>query len=114
MNFRTSWAVNLPENFSMTLAGTKGCIQLPPLKLLNNLGHYQTDLLPRVPSDRDVFFAGHYRLTANFLKALQGEEEMLVKKDEALNVIRAIEGLYRSAEAGREIWFEKIDGGKNG
>jgi predicted dehydrogenase len=100
---KTSWAINLPENFTISIAGSKGGLQLPPLKLLNNQGRYQTEVLPRVLPDREVAFAGHYGLTANFIKTLRGEEEMLVKQEEALNVARAIEALYRSASEGHEV-----------
>lgn len=100
---KTSWAINLPENFTISIAGTKGGLQLPPLKLLNNQGRYQTEVLPKVLPDREVAFAGHYGLTANFIQYLRGEEEMLVKQAEAVNVVRAIEALYRSAKEGREV-----------
>lgn len=100
---KTSWAINLPESFTISIAGTTGGIQLPPVKLFNNQGRFQTEVLPKVLPDRDVAFAGHYGLTANFVKYLRGEEEMLVKQAEALNVVRAIDALYRSAREGHEV-----------
>ena len=100
---KTSWAINLPENFTISIAGTKGGLQLPPVKLFNNQGRYQSDVLPNVLPDRDVSFSGHYGLTRNFIQFLRGNEEMLVKEVEALNVVRAIEALYRSAEVGHEV-----------
>jgi predicted dehydrogenase len=103
---KASWAVNMPENFNIAIAGDEGGLQLPPLKLLNNQGRYQVEVTPKVLPDRDVVFAGHYGLTENFIKVLRGEEEMVVKREEVLNVVRTIEGLYRSAAEGREIVFE--------
>jgi len=100
---KTSWAINLPENFTISIAGTKGGIQLPPVKLFNNQERYQAEVQPRILPDRDVAFAGHYGLTTNFIRFLRGEEEMLVKQAEVLNVVRAIEALYRSASEGREV-----------
>ena len=100
---KTSWAINLQENFTISIAGTKAGLQMPPVKLLNNQNHYQADVLPNVFPDRDVPFAGHYGLTKNFIRSLRGEEEALVKQEEALNVVGAIEALYRSAREGREI-----------
>ena len=76
---------------------------MPPLKLLTNEGGYQVEVTPKVPPDLEVAYAGHYELAENFVKALRGEEEMVVKQEEVLNVIRTIEGLYRSALEGREI-----------
>lgn len=100
---KTSWAINLPENFTISIAGTKGGLQLPPVKLFNNLGRFQSEVLPKVLPDRDVSFAGHYGLTRNFIQHLRGEEEILVKQAEAVNVVRAIEALYRSAKEGHEV-----------
>jgi predicted dehydrogenase len=100
---KTSWAINLQENFTISIAGTKGGLQMPPVKLLNNQNHYQAEVLPNVFPDRDVPFVGHYGLTRNFIQSLRGEEEVLVKQEEALNVVRAIEALYRSAAEGREV-----------
>jgi hypothetical protein len=34
---------------------------------------------------------------------LEGQEEAIVRRAEVLNVMRALEGLYRSAEERREI-----------
>ena len=103
VGFKTSWAVNMSENFSIIVAGTEGSVQLPPLKLLNNLGRYQAEITPKVLPDRQVPFPGHYVATENFIQSLRGEAEMIVRREEVLNVIRAIEGLYISAEQGREI-----------
>ena len=104
--FKTSWAVNMSEDFSVRIVGTNASIQLPPLKMLNNFSRYQVDVVPRVPKDRDVIFFGHYGATVNMLKALRGEVEVVVKKEEVLNVIRTIEALYKSAEVGHEIVFD--------
>jgi predicted dehydrogenase len=100
---KTAWAINLPESFTISIAGTKGGLQLPPVKLFNNQGSYQSEVLPNVMPDRDVAFVGHYGLTKNLIKNLRGEEEMLVKPLEALNVVRAIEALYHSAREGHEV-----------
>ena len=96
----------MPENFSLQIAGTQGGMQVPHLKVFENQGPFQAEVTPKVFADRDVFFPGHWELTKNFIAALHGEEEMLVKKEEALNVVRTIEGIYRSAAVGREVTLE--------
>ncbi len=100
---KVSWAVNLPESSTILIAGTEGGLQLPPLRLLTNQDGYQVEVTPRLPPDPERAFAGHYELAANFIRALRGEEEMLVKPEEVLNVTRTIEGLYQSALAGQEV-----------
>ena len=103
MMIKVSWAVNLPDSSNILIAGTEGGIQLPPLKLLTNQNGYQVEVIPKMPPDLEVAFAGHYELASNFIKALRGEEEMIVKQEEVLNVTRTIEALYQSAVEGREI-----------
>ena len=100
---KTSWAVNMPDSFGLSVAGTRGGMQLPPLKLFTNQGHYQVEIVPKVLADANVPFAGHYELIANLVNAIHGEAELVVKPEETLNVIRAIELLYKSAEQGMEV-----------
>ena len=40
------------------------------------------------------------------IKVIRGQEELCVKRQEVLNVIRALDGLYRSAQEGREVRFD--------
>ena len=104
VSLKTSWAANVPDGIGSTfIVGTEGGLQLGPLKLVTNMGRYQVDIVPKVLPDRNVAFAGHWEITAHMLRVLRGDEEMIVKREEVLNVIRALEGLYRSADEGREI-----------
>lgn len=100
---KVSWAINLSDGSSFSIAGTEGGIQFPPLKVLVNSAGYQTEVIPKIPSDREVAFAGHHELVRNFINALEGKEEMVVKPEEVLNVMRTIEALYQSAAEGKEI-----------
>jgi predicted dehydrogenase len=104
---RTSWAVNMPENWGMAIAGTKAGLALPPLKIIENQGRYQSEVSLKVLANQNVPFPGHWRCVENFIGVLCGREEQLVKEAEVLNVIRTIEGLYRSAEEGREIVLDR-------
>lgn len=103
---KTSWAINMAENFNIFIAGTKGGLQLPPLKLITNMDRYQTEIAPKVLPDPDVAFSGHYGLVKNYIKYLRGEEDMLVKSEVVLNVVRAIEMLYQSAVECHEVWAD--------
>lgn len=100
---RTSWAVNLPDQFGLSIAGTKAGMLLPKLTILENDGHYPAEVQLKVPENSNLAFSGHYRAAENFVAAIHGREELVVKEDEVLNVIRTIEALYQSAELGREV-----------
>jgi len=104
VSLKTSWAANVPDGIGGTfIVGTEGGLQLAPLKLITNMGRYQVDIAPKVLADRNVAFSGHWEITAHMLRVLRGEEQMIVKREEVLNVIRALEGLYRSGAEGREV-----------
>ena len=113
MNFKTSWAVNLPPTYSMQLAGTKAGILLPEMKILGTMGRYQTDFEPRVFAEEDQFadeaFHGHFRLTANVLEYLEKGTELIVKPEQTKHVTAVIEAFYKSAEEEREVLISEVE-----
>lgn len=105
--FKTSWAANIPENTGYTMIlGDAGGLVLDPLTLVSNMGSYQVNISPQISADKNVDFSGHWIETQHFVNVIRGKEELIVKKAEALNVIRTLDALYESAEKGREIWIE--------
>jgi len=108
ISVKASWAANVPEGMGGTfILGTEGGLRLNPLLLAKNMGSYMVDVTPSVPSDPDIMFYGHWVQTAHLLKVLRDEAEPIVREAEVLNTIRALEGLYRSAELGREVRFDE-------
>ena len=104
ISIRASWAANVPEGMGGTFVlGTAGGLRLDPLTLVRNMGRYMVDVTPRVPADPDILFYGHWLETAHMIHVLRGEEEPIIRREEVLNTIRALEALYRSAELGREV-----------
>ena len=104
---KVSWAANVPPGMGGTMVlGTKGGLKLNPLTYAGNMGSYQVDVTPNVPAGLQVPFSGHWKAAAHFVKMLRGEEEPVVKKAEVLNVMQALDGIYRSAEEGREVRFD--------
>jgi predicted dehydrogenase len=109
ISLKVSWAANVPEGMGGTvILGTKGGLNLNPLTFIGNMGRYQADTEIKVPVDPSIPFYGHWRAAEHFVGVLRGEEELIVRKEEVLNVIGALDGLYRSAAGGREV---RLDGG---
>ena len=107
VSIKASWAANVPQGTGGTLIlGTEGGLSFHPLTLISNMGSYQVDIRPKVPADPDIPFYGHWRQAEHLIRVIRGQEELLVKREEVLNVIRALEGLYRSAQEGREVWLD--------
>ena len=104
ISIRASWAANIPDGTGGTvILGTRGGLQLNPLTYIGTMGRYQVDVSPKVPADPDIPFSGHLKATAHFIRVLRGEEELIVRREEVLNVMQALDGLYQSAAEGREI-----------
>jgi predicted dehydrogenase len=106
VSLKASWAANVPDGTGETLVlGTTGGLRWRPLTMVRNLAGYQVDVTPKVPRDPDIPFYGHWRQAAHLVRVLQGREAPLVKREEVGNVMRALDGLYRSAKLGREVRF---------
>ena len=85
---RVSWAANVPDDMGGTvILGTRAGLRLNPLTLIGHVGAHQADTAVRVSPDPSGPF----------------QEEPLVRRAEVLNCMAALEAIYRSAEAGREV-----------
>lgn len=101
---RTSWAANVEQGAGSTfILGTQGGLMFDPLRYISNQGRYMADSLPQVPRGAGKAFGGHFMHHDHAVKVLRGEEEKIVKREEVLNVIRALDALYESAEVGHEV-----------
>lgn len=104
MVLKTSWAINAPEDVNRVfISGTLGGVQVNPPLLITNMDSYQVNVSPKVLQGRDVPFAGHYGATAHILRVITGQEPLLVRREEVLNVMRILDGLYASAACGAEV-----------
>jgi predicted dehydrogenase len=109
INLKVCWAANVPDSAGgVMIMGTEGGLSFDPrvldLRVIRNMGRYQVDVTPKIlPPEPNHPFYAHWNEVAHFVRVIHGQEEVCVKKEEALNVIRALEAIYRSAEEGREV-----------
>lgn len=106
--FKTSWAANVPKGHGHTLIlGTEGGLTLDPMVLATNMNGHQIEVTPDVPADAHGVFAGHWGETAHFVRVIKGEEkELIVKPEQVLNVMKALDALYQSSALGHEVIVE--------
>ena len=96
----SSFAANIGEDkFSSTLLGTKGGAETNPLRIFGEDKGTLYDLapvhLPKVNSyDAEV---------RGFYDAIQNNTEPPVTGEQALNVTKILDGIYKSSELGKEI-----------
>jgi len=104
---RTSWAANVEQGAgSSFILGTEGGLMFNPLRYISNQGKYMAVSVPQVPRNPGTAFSGHFMHHAHAIKVLRGEEEKIVKREQVLNVIRALDALYESAEVGHEVTID--------
>ncbi|MDO4274563.1 MAG: Gfo/Idh/MocA family oxidoreductase [Eubacteriales bacterium] len=117
INFKCSWALNVPDRFTRTYAGTKAGMRYGndhPMTIYSDVAGWQSDKVPYVYGDADypsdLPFPGHVGLLKNVYGVLRNGEEPIVKKEETLNVTTVIEAFYKSAELHKEINCLKLRG----
>jgi hypothetical protein len=57
---------------------------------------------------KGVAFEQHRYMYRNIINTIAGKEEFLVKKHQNIEVAKAIECFYKSAELGREVRVEEL------
>ena len=113
VNFKFTWALNYPTSRSFVLCGENGGISTENFMLYKNVGHYQSETQLKYFDNRPYEgtpFDGHWYMYEHVLRVIDGVEERLVKPEETLNVVAAIECFYRSAEENREVRSTELEG----
>ena len=109
INFKTAWAVNLPDETSITVVGDKKSVRLPEFELYDAAETENGNAEGYANPYPDEAFAGHFRLLDNIADYYNGKSELMVKPQETLNVCAMIDLFYRSAKEGREVRIEEIN-----
>ena len=109
-----AWAVHLDGFGGSVLLGAKGGIRLQPFGFFKSYGHLDVDGTVDLERARRRFDqvrgdAGAYASSAaHFLAALRGKVELLPTAELALSTMLITEGIYLSAELGREVSAEEV------
>ena len=107
VNFKFSWAINLPTtNLDMVICGDKGGLSLNNETLYRNVGNYQAETKLKWFDNgayKGVPFEQHRYMYENIMDTLAGRRPYLITEEENLEVTKAIECFYRSAELNREV-----------
>ncbi len=112
VNFKFSWAINLPTtNLDMVICGDKGGLNVGKEILYKNVGNYQAETTLKWFDNgeyKGVPFEQHRYMYRHIMDVLDGKGEYLITKEENLEVTKAIECFYRSAELGREVRADEL------
>ena len=103
MQLETAFALNIKEKDkrNVELCGEKSGLSLFPLEIYQGAEMSNTAF----PFIEDMEL--HTKALYNFIKAVRGEEKLLVTAEQGYYVQRLIDALYRSAESGEPVMLEE-------
>jgi predicted dehydrogenase len=91
------------ERWWFETISTRGSTRLAPLRVVKELHGRPTDVSPRGAAARESAFIQSYRAElAHFAAVISGESEYEAPVDQVV-LHRIVEGIYKSAEEGKEI-----------
>jgi predicted dehydrogenase len=102
LTLECSWLANQkePEFTKITLVGTEAGAEWPDLNIYSESAGSTTDTHLQFADDK---IGGHQKEIAVFADAVIHGKPSPVPAEQSLNVIRILEGLYRSHESGKEV-----------
>ncbi len=104
LQFQVAWASHLPEQFNTEIYGTLGAASVghrDSVELYTLLNGQEAKIQLEVPNDP---LGSYAQLIENFVRYLDGDPNAeIVTPHQALTSVRIIDGIMRSAEAGREV-----------
>ena len=103
INFKISWAVNLPDMREMILAGTRAGIRLPEGIVYSDYAGKQSEIHLHSTIKERPWNAGHSDLIRDVANHIQFGKPLPVLPEETLNVTRILDAFYRSASEHREV-----------
>jgi predicted dehydrogenase len=103
MLFETSWAANIPKDEEgVSISGLTGGLELFPLQL-NQAKHGMlfNTVADYVPGEESADIAQ----AKNFINSCLGKEELVVAPEQAMQVSKIIDAIYKSSETGQSVRF---------
>lgn len=102
ISLETSWAVNTPEGSgAIVLSGTKGGMQNSPLTLVREESGMLVNSTPTINPYAGI--ASHSEEIRRFVEAIRKGGPSPVPGEQAIMTQRILDGLYKSAEKGKEV-----------
>jgi predicted dehydrogenase len=100
LTIESSFAANIEKDtMSLAILGTEGGCQTNPLKLFREEFGTLVDVSPTNLPKSDMYQAE----MRGFIDAIKNDTEVPVTGEQALLVMKILDGIYRSSEAGREV-----------
>ena len=100
MVFKISWAVHLESLGKSYFLGPKGGMQLDPLEIYRDEFGTMVNITPKLPDEKIDRFKEEMQA---FTSAIRENQPAPIPADEVIWTNVIMDGIYRSAEEGREV-----------
>ncbi len=105
INIETSWALPVEsDEFKLSIFGSKGSVTSTPLHLYKKVDNKIVDLKPTLAdSPSQLFNKSYLNELKSFIGAVRGLNPLFSAGEKALERLKVIEGMYKSAKKNQEI-----------
>jgi len=105
INIETSWALPVDRDlFRITVFGSKGSVTTSPLHIFKSVDNQFVDLKPTMTQNSATLFQNSYRNELkSFIGAIQGLNPLFSSGERAVERLKVIDAMYRSAKKNHEI-----------
>jgi len=105
IHLESSWSLAVEKDlFSITVFGSKGSLSTNPLKLYKRVGEEYIDLKPSFTENSSTLFKKSYlNELKSFIGAVRGIHPVYSSGEEALQRLKIIGTMYKSAEKNHEL-----------
>ena len=105
INLESSWSLaDDKDSFDISVYGSKGSISTTPFKLYKRIGEVNIDLKPSMnDSPSQLFKKSYLNELKSFIGAINGLNPVFSSGNEAVNLLKISEIMYKSAIRGKEI-----------
>jgi len=107
INIETSWALPInKDQFELSIFGSKGSVTTTPLNLYKKVENKFVDLKPNLSdSPSQLLKKSYLNELKSFISAVRGLNPIFSTGERAVERLKIIEGMYKSAKRNQEIKF---------
>ena len=107
INIETSWALPISKDqFELSIFGSKGSVTTTPLNLYKKVENKFMDLKPNLSdSPSQLLKKSYLNELKSFISAVRGLNPIFSTGERAVERLKIIEGMYKSAKRNQEITF---------
>jgi predicted dehydrogenase len=104
VTLEVSWSPTLERDINyLRLIGSRGSAELDPLRIHKEMHGNLVNVTPSVASPRNVYKKAYAEEIEHFVDCIRRRTKPLSPGEQGLSLMRVVDALYASAEAGREV-----------